>query len=66
MGGLPGMGLPGMGLPGMGLPGMGPSMTADSGGRDSLTKMRPLSKSEKNAKKAQRKRERDARKKSRK
>jgi signal recognition particle subunit SRP54 len=59
-------GLPGMGLPGMGLPGMGPSMTADSGERDSLTKMRPLSKSEKNAKKAQRKRERDARKKSRK
>ena len=64
MGGLPGMG--GMGLPGMGgfpgFPGM-PGMGAEEG--PSLTKMKPLSASEKNAKKASRKRERDARKKSR-
>jgi signal recognition particle subunit SRP54 len=37
-----------------------------AGSGESMTKMRPLSKTEKNAKKAQRKRERDARKKSRK
>ena len=58
MGGFPGM--PGMGgFPGM--PGMG------MGGEDaqSLTKMKPLSAAEKNAKKAQRKREKDARRKSR-
>ena len=71
MGGLPGMpggfpGMPGMGgFPGMpggfpGLPGMG------GGGDESLTKMKPLSTAEKNAKKAQRKREKDARRKSRK
>jgi signal recognition particle subunit SRP54 len=41
----------------MGMPGMGDG--------SSLTKMRQLSQSEKNAKKAQRKRERDARKKGR-
>jgi signal recognition particle subunit SRP54 len=59
MGGFPGMpGFPGMGMPGMGLPGMG-------GPAESLTKMKPLSQSEKNAKKAARKRERDARKKGR-
>jgi signal recognition particle subunit SRP54 len=60
--GMPGMGMPGMpfGMPGMGMPGMG------GAGGDSVTKMRSLSKSEKNAKKAQRKRERDARKKTRK
>ncbi len=69
MGGFPGM--PGMGgfpgMPGMGgmggfpgMPGMG-----DMGGADSMTKMKPLSTSEKNAKKAQRKREKEARRKSR-
>jgi signal recognition particle subunit SRP54 len=66
--GMPGMGMPGMGMPGMGMPGMGmpfgmPGMGAPT---ESATKMRSLSKSEKNAKKAQRKRERDARKKGRK
>jgi signal recognition particle subunit SRP54 len=66
--GLPGMGMPGMGLPGMGMPGMGMpfGMPQAAGGKESLTTMRPLSKSEKNAKKAQRKREREARKKGRK
>ena len=65
MGGFPGMGgmagMPGMGgFPGMaGMPGMG------GGDAESLTKMKPLSTSEKNAKKAQRKREKDARRKSR-
>jgi signal recognition particle subunit SRP54 len=67
--GMPGMGMPGMGMPGMGMPGMGmpfgmPGMAPAPG--DSMTKMRSLSKTEKNAKKAQRKREREARKKSRK
>jgi len=70
MGGLPGMGgFPGMGgMPGLGgFPGMGgmPGMGLPSGG-DSLTKMKQLSPAERNAKKAQRKRERDARKKGRK
>ena len=46
------------GFPGMGMPGMG-------GDAPSMTKMKPLSASERNAKKAQRKRERDARKKGR-
>jgi signal recognition particle subunit SRP54 len=60
--GMPGMGLPGM--PGMGFPGMGmPGMGGPPG--DSMTKMRPLSTAEKNARKAARKREKDARKKSR-
>ncbi len=54
--GLPGM--PGMGFPGMGMPGMAP-------GADSMTKMRALSAAERNAKKAQRKREKEARRKSR-
>jgi signal recognition particle subunit SRP54 len=63
MGGFPGM--PGMGgfpgMPGMGgMPGFGGMEAADS-----LTKMKPLSTTEKNAKKAQRKREKDARRKSR-
>ena len=67
MGGFPGMG--GMGMPGMGgFPGMGgmgmPGM--GSGDAPSTTKMRTLSQTEKNAKKSQRKRERDARKKGRK
>jgi signal recognition particle subunit SRP54 len=75
MGGFPGMGMPGMGMPGMGgfpgmgMPGMGgfPGMGMPGmGGGDSMTKMKPLSASERNAKKAQRKRERDARKKGRK
>ena len=57
--GMPGMGFPGMGMPGMGLPGMGGPE------EPSLTKMKPLSAAEKNAKKSQRKRERDARKKGR-
>jgi signal recognition particle subunit SRP54 len=66
--GMPGMGMPGMGMPGMGMPGMGmpfgmPGMAAPG---ESMTKMRSISKTEKNAKKAQRKREREARKKSRK
>jgi signal recognition particle subunit SRP54 len=71
--GMPGMGMPGMGMPGMGMPGMGmpfgmPGMGMPGMGSpgDSATKMRSLSKTEKNAKKAQRKRERDARKKGRK
>ncbi|MGD0676908.1 MAG: signal recognition particle protein [Polyangiaceae bacterium] len=62
--GFPGMGMPGMGMPGMGFPGMGfPGGTGD--GADSMTKMRTLSASEKNARKAARKREKEARKKSR-
>ncbi|MBL8744571.1 MAG: signal recognition particle protein [Myxococcales bacterium] len=64
MGGFPGMpgmgGFPGM-MPGMGMPGMGGGAPGES-----LTKMKTLSASEKNAKKAARKRERDARKKGRK
>lgn len=75
MGGFPGMGGPGMGgmggFPGM-PPGMGgfpgfPGMPGMGGGPpgESLTKMKALSEKEKNAKKAQRKREKDARKKNR-
>jgi signal recognition particle subunit SRP54 len=64
--GMPGMGLPGMGMPGMGFPGMGmPGMGMPGPGGDSMTKMRPMSTAEKNAKKAQRKREKEARRKSR-
>ncbi len=64
--GMPGMGLPGMGMPGMGMPGMGmPGMGMGMGGGESMTKMRTMSAAEKNAKKAQRKREKEARKKSR-
>jgi signal recognition particle subunit SRP54 len=69
MGGFPGMpgmglpGMPGMGFPGMGFPGMG--MPGGQGQGESLTKMRTLSTAEKNARKAARKREKDARKKSR-
>jgi signal recognition particle subunit SRP54 len=55
--GLPGM--PGMGFPGMGMPGAAP------GPADGMTKMRALSATERNAKKAQRKREKEARRKSR-
>jgi len=71
-GGMPGMpGFPGMGgmpgFPGMGMPGF-PGMGMPGAGAEgpSMTKMRTMSASERNAKKAQRKRERDARKKSRK
>ncbi|MGH7434353.1 MAG: signal recognition particle protein, partial [Polyangiaceae bacterium] len=53
MPGMPGMGMPGFGMPGMGMPG------------ESMTKMRSLSAAEKNAKKAARKREKQARRKSR-
>jgi signal recognition particle subunit SRP54 len=56
--GMPGMGLPGMGMPGFGMPGMGAA-------GESMTKMKPLSASEKNARKAARKREKEARRKSR-
>jgi signal recognition particle subunit SRP54 len=66
MPGFPGMGMPGMGMPGFPgmMPGMGmPGMGGDGG--PSMTKMKTLSASERNAKKAQRKRERDARKKGR-
>jgi signal recognition particle subunit SRP54 len=78
--GMPGMGMPGMGgfpgMPGMGMPGMGgfpgmpgmggfPGMPGMGGDDPSMTKMKPLSAAERNAKKAQRKREKDARKKSR-
>jgi signal recognition particle subunit SRP54 len=63
--GMPGMGMGGFGMPGMGMPGMGmPGMMP--GGGESMTKMRPLSTAEKNARKAARKREKDARKKNRK
>jgi len=58
MPGMPGMGMPGMGLPGMGLPGMG--------GADEANRMKPISKTERNARKNSRKRERDARKKNKK
>ena len=67
MGGFPGM--PGMGgfpgMPGMGGMGGFPGMPGMGDGGDSMTKMKPLSTSEKNAKKAQRKREKEARRKSR-
>ncbi len=66
--GMPGMGMPGMGfpgMPGMGMPGMGMPGAGMGGSEESLTKMKTLSEKEKNAKKAQRKREKDARRKSR-
>jgi signal recognition particle subunit SRP54 len=62
MPGLPGMGLPGMGFPGMPQPG---AMGGMAGGLDNTPRMKVLSKSERNARKSQRKRERDARKKNR-
>jgi signal recognition particle subunit SRP54 len=61
MPGFPGMGMPGMGMPGMGMPGMSGMA---SGPRTPA--MKALSPSERNAKKNQRKRERDARKKGKK
>jgi signal recognition particle subunit SRP54 len=81
MGGFPGMpgmggfpGMPGMGgfpgMPGMGgfpgMPGMGGFPGMPGVGGDSLTKMKPLSQTQKNAKKAERQREKDARKRNRK
>jgi signal recognition particle subunit SRP54 len=72
-GGMPGMGMPGMGMPGMGMPGMGmpgmpgfgmPGMGGTPG--DGTPRMKALSKSERNARKADRKRERAARKKGKK
>ena len=77
-GGMPGMGgfpgMPGMGgfpgMPGMGgfpgMPGMGGFPGMGGPPADSMTKMKSLSASERNAKKAQRKREKDARRKGRK
>lgn len=56
--GMPGMGMPGMGMPGMGMLGMGNPAAG-------MTKMKPLSVAEKNARKAQRKREKDSRRKGR-
>jgi signal recognition particle subunit SRP54 len=64
--GMPGMGFPGMGMPGMGFPGMGMPGMGLPGAGDSMTKMKPLSTAEKNSRKAARKREKDARRKSRK
>ncbi|HEY6078079.1 MAG TPA: signal recognition particle protein [Polyangiaceae bacterium] len=64
MPGFPGMGMPGMGMPGMGMPGMG--MPGIGGASRGTPAMRALSASERNAKKNQRKRERDARKKGKK
>ncbi|HLV65816.1 MAG TPA: signal recognition particle protein [Polyangiaceae bacterium] len=55
MPGMPGMGMPGFGMPGFGMPG--------AAGAVETPRMRVLSKTEKNARKNQRKRERDARKK---
>jgi signal recognition particle subunit SRP54 len=65
-GGLPGMGLPGLGgLPGMGgFPGLFGMGTPEREG-ESLTRMKPLTAAEKNARKAARKREKEARRKSR-
>ena len=62
-GGMGGMGMGGMGGMG-GMPGM-PGFGLPQPQYESPTKMKPLSKSEKNQRKTQRKRERDARKKSR-
>jgi signal recognition particle subunit SRP54 len=61
MPGFPGMGMPGMGMPGMGMPGMSGMI-----GGPRTPAMKALSASERNAKKNQRKRERDARKKGKK
>ncbi len=70
-GGMPGMGgfpgMPGMGgFPGMpGLGGLAGLAGGGGGPAESMTKMKPLTAAEKNAKKAQRKREKEARRKSR-
>ncbi len=70
--GMPGMGFPGMpgmgfpGMPGMGMPGMGLPGAPGSASGPPSSRMRQLSKSEKNARKSERKRERSARKKGKK
>ncbi|MEZ4442614.1 MAG: signal recognition particle protein [Polyangiaceae bacterium] len=67
MPGMPGMGMPGMGMPGMGMPGMGmPGMAGMGGDQPNLTKRKPQSAAERNAKKAARRRQRGARKKAKK
>ncbi|MEI7893383.1 MAG: signal recognition particle protein [Myxococcales bacterium] len=67
-GGFPGMpgfqGMPGFGFPAPGMPAGSASPQAPQG--PSITKMKPLSVAEKNVKKAQRRREKDARRKGRK
>jgi signal recognition particle subunit SRP54 len=64
MPGMPGAGFPGLGgFPGMGFPGLGGLGATPGLGTPEVPRMRQLSKAEKNAKKQQRKRERDARKK---
>ena len=63
MPGMPGMGLPGMGFPGMGMPGMGMPGMGGTGAGQSGQRVKTLSRTEKNAKKNQRTRERTARKK---
>jgi len=70
-GGMPGMGMPGVGVPGMGMPSIGlpgvgmPQMPGwGAGAPEDTVRMRQVSKTERNAKKNLRKRERDARKKS--
>jgi signal recognition particle subunit SRP54 len=69
--GMPGMGGGFPGMPGMGggfpgMPGMfGMPQMGGGGGGESMTKMKPVSVAEKNAKKAARKREKEARKKTR-
>ena len=68
MPGMPGMGpagMMGMGLPGMGFPGMGLGLGGGPSPSEGMTKMRVLSVAERNAKKAQRKREKDSRRKGR-
>jgi signal recognition particle subunit SRP54 len=64
--GMPGMSMPGIGMPGMGFPGMGKSAMPGYGAAaaEDISRMRPASKTERNARKNSRKRERDARKKS--
>jgi signal recognition particle subunit SRP54 len=64
--GMPGMGMPGLGMPGVGMPGM-PGMGVPGGGDEGpRSKPRPLSPTERNAKKAQRRQQKSARKKGRK
>jgi len=62
MAGMPGMpGMPGMGMPGMGMPGMGAPPDSES-----MTKRKPQTAGERNARKAKRRRQKGARKKGRK
>lgn len=64
--GIPGTGMPGIGMPGIGFPGMPmPTMPGyGAAATEEVSRMRPASKTERNARKNSRKRERDARKKS--